>query len=301
MNKPILLIMAAGMGSRYGGLKQIDPIDEEGNVILDYSIYDALEAGITDIVFIIKQEHKSLFENLFENKLKGKANIHYAFQTSELPSGYSIPEGRVKPWGTAHAVMSAKKYVDGPFIVINADDYYGKQAFKKLYKFLSEENDPNSHAMVAFELEKTLTDNGHVARGVITVENGLMQDIIERTKIERHNGQIAYTENDIDYVALPSNTEVSMNIWGFQKGMMQEFEDYFPEYLDANLQKNPLKCEYYITIVPSLLIKEGKANIRVLHSEDKWYGVTYKNDKPHVMQAFSILKANGVYPKHLWQ
>ena len=298
MNKPILLIMAAGMGSRYGGLKQVDPVDDEGNAILDYSIYDAIRAGIEDIVFIIKKEHKELFEELYAHKLNGKAKIHFAYQTMELPNGFSIPEGRVKPWGTAHAVMSAREYVHGPFMVINADDFYGRQSFQKLYDFLL--SSESSHAMIAFDLNKTITENGSVSRGIIGIDNGNMTDIVERTRIEHHNGKIAYTENGVDFVDLDPDTKVSMNIWGFRESMMSEFVNYFPIYLDENLNKNPLKCEYYITIVPSILVRENHATIKALHCDEKWYGITYKEDKPTVVQALKQMKANGIYPDRLW-
>lgn len=302
MKKPILLIMAAGMGSRYGGLKQIDPVDKEGNIILDFSIYDAVQAGIEEVVCIIKKENLKLFEEVIGNKIKGKVKLHYAFQGNELPEGFSVPEGRVKPFGTAHAVMSAKKYVDGPFIVINADDFYGRDAFQKMVVFLTSTDNPTEHAIVGFELNKTLTDNGHVARGVCQVdENNMLLDIVERTQIEKHEGKTCYTEDGKNYIELPDDTIVSMNFWGFQKSMMQEYVDYFPTYLAENLEKNPLKCEYFITIVPDRLIKAKKANIKVLQTAQRWFGVTYKEDKEHVMQAIQNMKNEGVYPQKLWE
>lgn len=290
------------MGSRYGGLKQIDPVDKEGNIILDFSIYDAVQAGIEEVVCIIKKENLELFEEVIGNKIKGKVKLHYAFQGNDLPKGFTVPEGRIKPFGTAHAVMSAKEYVDGPFIVINADDFYGRDAFQKMYNFLTSTDNPTKHAIVGFELNKTLTDNGHVARGVCHVdENNMLIDIVERTQIEKHKGKTCYTEDGQNYIVLADDTIVSMNFWGFQKSMMQEYIDYFPTYLAENLEKNPLKCEYFITIVPDKLVKANKASIKVLQTAQKWFGVTYKEDKKHVMQAIQNMKDEGVYPQKLWE
>ncbi len=302
MKKPVLLIMAAGMGSRYGGLKQIDPVDAEGNIILDYSIYDAVQAGIEEVICIIKRENLDLFEERIGQKIKDKVKLHYAFQGNDLPEGFRVPEGRVKPFGTAHAVISAKEYVDGPFIVINADDFYGRDAFVKMYDFLTTHTDENAHAIVGFELNKTLTDNGHVARGVCQVDhNHMLVDIVERTQIEKHNGKTCYTEDGANYTPLADDTIVSMNFWGFQKGMMQQYIDFFPTFLKENLEKNPLKCEYFITLVPDKLIKEKKASIKVLQTAQRWFGVTYKEDKQFVMDALQNMKNKGVYPQKLWE
>lgn len=290
------------MGSRYGGLKQIDPVDNEGNIILDYSIYDAVQAGIEEVVCIIKRENLSIFKEVVGAKLKGKVKLHYAFQDMVLPEGFAVPEGRVKPFGTAHAVLSAKEFVDGPFIVINADDFYGREAFSKMVDFLSTHDKETEHAMVGFELEKTLTENGHVARGVCQLdENNYLVDLIERTQIEKIDGVTSYTEDGKNYIALPHNAKVSMNFWGFQKQMIAEYEKQFPIFLAENLEKNPLKCEYFITIVPDKLIKEKKASIKVLHTSQRWFGVTYKEDKEFVMQSIQKMKDEGIYPQKLWK
>jgi len=302
MKKPILLIMAAGMGSRYGGLKQVDPVDKEGYMILDYSIYDAVQAGIEEVVCIIKKENLEIFEDRIGRKIKDKVKLHYAFQGNDLPEGFAVPEGRVKPFGTAHAVISAKEFVDGPFIVINADDFYGREAFVKMYDFLTTHTEENLHAIVGFELNKTLTENGHVARGICHVDNQhMLADIVERTQIERYDGRTCFTEDGTNYVPLEDDTIVSMNFWGFQKSMMQQYIDYFPSFLVENLSKNPLKCEYFITLVPDRLVKSGKASIQVLRTTQRWFGVTYKEDKQFVMDGIQKMKDEGVYPQKLWE
>ena len=306
MNKPTLVIMGAGMGSRYGGLKQIDAISDQGEIILDFSLYDAMMAGFEDVVFVIKKENEEDFRALIDERAGKHLNVKYAFQDiNDLPEGYSVPEGRVKPWGTGHAVMSARKVVDGPFVVINADDYYGAGAFQSIYDYLSqaEDGDKYNFCMVGYNLEKTLTENGHVARGICTVdERGMLDDIVERTKIMRRGDEIQFTEDDGEtWTSLPEGTTVSMNFWGFTNSFLKELEAGFPAFLDKALAENPLKGEYFLPAVVDKLIKEGRAEAKVLKSDDRWYGVTYKEDKPGVVAALQSMKDKGLYPEKLWK
>ena len=306
MNKPTLVIMAAGMGSRYGGLKQIDAISDQGEIILDFSLYDAMMAGFEDVVFVIKKENEEDFKALIDERAGKHLNVKYAFQDiNDLPEGYSVPEGRVKPWGTGHAVMSARKAVDGPFVVINADDYYGAGAFQSIYDYLSqaEDGDKYNFCMVGYNLEKTLTENGHVARGICSVdEKGMLDDIVERTKIMRRGDEIQFTEDDGEtWTSLPEGTTVSMNFWGFTNSFLKELEAGFPAFLDKALAENPLKGEYFLPAVVDKLIKEGRAEAKVLKSDDRWYGVTYKEDKPGIVAALQSMKDKGLYPEKLWR
>ena len=306
MKKPVLVVMAAGMGSRYGGLKQIDPVDKEGHIIMDFSIYDAVRAGFKKVVFIIKKENEADFKAAIGDRISKIIEVAYVFQDlNNLPEGYSIPEGRVKPWGTGHAILSCVDEVDGPFAVINADDYYGSHAFQMAYDFLSqnEEGDTYSYMMVGYKLENTLTDNGHVARGVcVTDEDGHLVKINERTHIEKREDGAAYTEDDgKTWVEIPEGSTVSMNMWGFSASILKELKDRFSKFLDENLESNPLKCEYFLPFVVDELLTEKKATVKVLKSMDKWYGVTYKEDKPVVVAAIQKLKDEGLYPQKLWE
>lgn len=306
MKKPVLVVMAAGMGSRYGGLKQIDPVDKEGHIIMDFSIYDAVRAGFKTVVFIIKKENEADFKAAIGDRISKIIEVAYVFQDlNNLPEGYSIPEGRVKPWGTGHAILSCLDEVDGPFAVINADDYYGSHAFQMAYDFLSqnEEGDTYNYMMVGYKLENTLTDNGHVARGVcVTDEDGHLVKINERTHIEKREDGAAYTEDDgKTWVEIPEASTVSMNMWGFSASILKELKDRFSKFLDENLEGNPLKCEYFLPFVVDELLIEKKATVKVLKSMDKWYGVTYKEDKPVVVAAIQKLKDEGLYPQKLWE
>ncbi|MEY8366446.1 sugar phosphate nucleotidyltransferase [Anaerovoracaceae bacterium 41-7] len=306
MNKPVLVIMAAGMGSRYGGLKQIDPISDRGEIILDFSLYDAMMAGFEKIIFIIKKENEEDFRRLIDQRAGKYMKVEYAFQElTDIPQGYQVPAERVKPWGTCHAVLSARKLIDGPFAVINADDYYGPGAFQIIYDYLDQAKDDGKYryCMVGYNLEKTLTENGHVARGVCKVgENGQLLDIVERTKIMYRDGGIAFTEDDgVTWQALEEGTTVSMNFWGFTESFVREMEERFPAFLDKALVENPLKGEYFLPGVVDQLIKEDKATVKVLHSHDKWYGVTYKEDKQSVVDALQSMKDKGLYPEKLWK
>lgn len=306
MNKPVLVIMAAGMGSRYGGLKQIDPISDQGEIILDFSLYDAMMAGFEDVIFVIKKENEEDFRNLIDERAGKHMNVHYAFQAiDDIPCGFEIPEGRVKPWGTAHAVLSARDIIDGPFAVINADDYYGAGAFQAIYDYLKDAKDDDKYryCMVGYQLKNTITENGHVARGVCQVdEKGMLSDIVERTKIMRHEGKIAFTEDDCaTWNELPEDTTVSMNFWGFTKSFVKEMEDGFPAFLETAIKENPLKGEYFLPGVVDRLIKADSATVKVLTSHDKWYGVTYKEDKQGVVDALQSMKDKGLYPEKLWK
>ena len=306
MKKPVLVVMAAGMGSRYGGLKQIDPVDEEGHLIIDFSIYDAVQAGFEKVIFIIKKENEADFKAKIGDRLSKKLEVAYVFQRLEaLPEGYAVPEGRVKPWGTGHAVLSCLGEVDGPMVVINSDDYYGKNAFQMAYDYLTQHKDEDGlyrYMMVGYCLENTLTDNGYVARGVCeTDEAGYLVDIHERTHIEKKDGGAAYTEDEgQSWTELPMDATVSMNMWGFTPSILTELKDRFVRFLDENLAQNPLKCEYFLPFVVDELLKEKKATVAVEKSQDRWFGVTYKADKPVVVEAIRRMKEEGKYPKHLW-
>ena len=306
MNKPVLVIMAAGMGSRYGGLKQIDPVSDKGEIILDFSLYDAMMAGFEKVIFIIKEENEKDFRDLIDNRAGKHLNVEYAFQKlDDIPEGFEVPEDRVKPWGTCHAVMSARHLIDGPFAVINADDYYGPGAFQSMYEYLEKAQDDEKYryCMVGYQLENTLTENGHVARGVCSVsEEGMLTDIVERTKIMRREGRIMFTEDEEKtWEPLEEGTPVSMNFWGFTKSFMDEMVNRFPAFLENALKENPLKGEYFLPGVVDQLIQEDKATVKVLRSADKWYGVTYKEDKKGVVDALQSMKDKGMYPDTLWK
>ncbi len=304
--KPVLVIMAAGMGSRYGGLKQIDPVDKEGHIIMDFSIFDARKAGFEKVVFIIKKENEKDFRESIGDRMSKIMEVDYAFQElTNLPEGFEVPEGRVKPFGTGHAILSCIDKIGGPFAVINADDYYGSHAFSAIYQYLSthEDDDKYRYTMVGYVLGNTLTENGHVARGVCeTDEHGYLTGIQERTHIEKRGNGAAYTEDDgATFTDIPIDSIVSMNMWGFTASILKELKERFPLFLKENLKKNPLKCEYFLPSVVGELLKEGKATVEVLKSEDKWYGVTYKEDKPVVVAAIQKLKDEGRYPQKLWE
>ncbi len=304
--EPILVIMAAGMGSRFGGLKQIEPISDKGETILDFSLYDAFMAGFKKAIFVIKRENEEDFRKLIDNGAAKYMKVDYAFQQlNDLPDGYSVPEGREKPWGTAHAVMAARHLADGPIAVINADDYYGPGAFQTIYDFLEGacDGEKYSYCMVGYDIENTLTENGFVSRGVCkTSEQGFLTEITERTKIQWKDGEIVYTEDDgKTWKNLPKGTTVSMNFWGFTPSMMKEMEAGFPAALDKILAENPLKGEYFLPGVVDRLLREGKAEVKVLKSRDRWYGITYKEDKESVVSALQSMKDKGEYPDKLWK
>lgn len=368
ITKPSLIIMAAGMGSRYGGLKQVDPVTPEGEILLDFSLYDAMMAGFEDVVFIIRKEHREAFDNLLKDRASKHLSIHYAYQElSDLPEGFEVPDGRTKPWGTCHAVMACRDIVKGPFAVINADDYYGPSAFMQIYDFLSsvassevssaenhsdndvltskgsdnnsrtsetsneipQDNKISDFAMVGYMLPNTLSESGHVARGVCQIsDSGYLSDIVERTKIMRrpidsdpnsesisnsdsvdtkdsvsHRGsEIAYEDSETgDWITLSEDTIVSMNFWGFTQSFMQAMIDNFPAFLEESLKSDPLKAEYFLPFIVDKMIVAGSARVKVLPSKDRWYGMTYKEDKPLVTAALQSMKDKGLYPDKLWK
>ena len=303
-NKPVLVVLAAGMGSRYGGLKQIDPVGSHGEAILDYSIYDAYEAGFRTAVILIKEAIREDFMSTVGVRLaKSPMEIRYAYQElTKLPAGYTVPEGRVKPFGTGHAVICAGEQVgDAPFAVINADDYYGKAAFKTIFNFLSTSTDPYGYCMVGYRLDKTVTDNGSVARGICaTDDQGYLTGITEQTRIEKYDGGIHYTEDGETWVDLAPDTIVSMNLMGFQPSFLQEAKSRFPAFLDKALAENPMKGEYFLPSIVQQLLTEGKATMKMLTSPDQWYGVTYAADKPVVVAALADMTRQGLYPDGLF-
>ena len=306
MKKPVLVIMAAGMGSRYGGLKQIDPIDAQGHIIMDFSIFDAKRAGFEKVVFIIKEENEADFKSAVGNRMEEIMDVAYVYQDLQnIPKGFKVPEGRVKPWGTAHAVLSCIDEIDGPFAVINADDFYGKDAFRVIYDYLSthEDDDKYRYTMVGYKLANTVTDNGHVARGICSTNaDGELTGIFERTRIEKRDGGIAFTEDDGQtWNDVSGDALVSMNMWGFTRSILDEIQAGFPAFLEEGIGKNPMKCEYFLPTVVSNLLEEKRATVTVLESADKWYGVTYKEDKPVVMEAIANMKSTGLYPEMLWE
>ena len=286
MKKPVLVVMAAGMGSRYGGLKQIDPVGNHGQLIIDYSIYDAKRAGFDTVVFVIKHEIEQTFHEAIGDRLSKFINVKYAYQQlDDLPAGYTVPDGRVKPWGTCHAVLAARNIVDGPFAVVNADDYYGPEGFREIYQYLESHPDSDNcyeFAMVGYLLGNTVTEHGHVARGICEEdENNYLLKVTEHTHIEKMGADARYTEDDgKTWTEVPGSTIVSMNLWGFTNSFLKEAEARFPKFLDNAVKTNPLKAEYFLPSVVTELLEEGKARVKVLRSADKWYGVTYKEDKP---------------------
>lgn len=305
MEKPVLVVMAAGMGSRYGGMKQIDPVGPSGQVIIDYSLYDARRAGFETVIFVIKHEIEDAFKAAIGDRVSKVMKVEYAFQQlEELPAGFAVPEGRAKPWGTCHAVLAAKHLIHGPFAVINADDYYGPEAFQVIYDYLSTHQDGEvyDYCMVSYLLKNTVSENGSVARGVCEANpDGTLAAVTERTCIETYPGGIHFTENGGDtWQDLAPDTPVSMNLWGFGQSFLEEAEARFAGWLSENLPKNPLKCEYFLPLVVSELLAEGKATVKLLHSTDKWYGVTYREDKPVVVNAIAQKIADGLYPADLW-
>ena len=305
--KPVLVVMAAGMGSRYGGLKQIDPVGSQGEAILDYSLYDAYEAGFETAVIIIKEAIKADFMDTVGKRLqKCPIEIRYAYQEMEkIPAGYTVPEGRVKPWGTSHCLLCARNEIDGaPFAVINADDYYGKDAFKVIYQYLckAENTDKLDCCMVGYLLKNTVTEHGSVARGVCTAKDGYLADIVERLKIEKYEGGIHFTEDDGEtWEDLHEDTIVSMNMWGLTPGFLELVEKQFPDFLENQVPANPMKAEFLLPRSVDKLLKEEKLTVKVLTSADKWYGVTYAADKPVVVAALKNLTDAGKYPNGLWK
>jgi len=304
MQKPTLVIMAAGLGNRFGGgsSKQIAPVDDDGHIMMDFSIYDAARAGFTDVVCVIREEMGADFHAQIGARIARSVNLSYAYQRHDmLPAGFTIPAGREKPWGTGHAVLCAKGLVDGPFAVINADDFYGRGAFARIFDFLSVQRAETEYAMVGYRVENAVTENGSVARGVCEIdEEGMLTAITERTRIEKRPGGAAYTEDGEHFVPLPKGTVVSMNFWGFQRSMMEEMEALFLTFLRDDVPKDPLRAECYLPVVVGQLLQHRKATVRALTTDDAWYGVTYRDDLPAVRAAIARMKRAGMYPANLW-
>ena len=302
MKEPILVIMAAGMGSRYGGLKQIDPITIEGEIIIDFSIYDAIKAGFKKAVLIIKGEHEQDFRDVIGNRLSDFIEVEYVHQELHiLPKGYAVPEGRTKPWGTTHAIWCCKNVVDAPFVVLNADDYYGPEAFVHMYKHLCEvqESNQSEYAMVGYILNNTLTDNGHVTRGVCQIEEGYLAEIVERKQIERQDGVVRYLDGE-EWRDVAADSLVSMNMWALTPEVFTQLEEDIVDFLEHEVPLDVEKSECLIPTTIGELIEKGEAKVKMYASHDTWQGVTYKEDKPGVMAELAQLKEEGLYPQRLW-
>ena len=300
--KPTLVILAAGMGSRYGGLKQIDAIGNNGEAIIDFTIFDAIEAGFKKVVFIIRQEHKDVFEKNLGSKIRHKIEVEYAFQDlHDIPEGCEVPEGREKPWGTTHALLAARHIVkDDPFIICNADDFYGKDSFKKVMNFFMESTDDNEYCMAGYKLSNTLSDNGTVTRGFCENTNGYLSGIREVMKIRKSSDGAEYEEGET-WIKCDPQTPVSMNLWGFKPGIMSKMEVIFKEQFPEGVKNNPLKYEALLPNNVGDLVKRGECRVKVLTSEDSWFGVTYKEDKPSVVAKIQSFKDQGLYPFDLWK
>ncbi len=297
-----LVIMAAGMGSRYGSLKQIDPIGSEGSLIIDYSIYDAVQAGFNKIVFIIKKQDEEAFRNAIGNRIESKVKTEYVFQDiNNIPDGYEVPEGRVKPWGTGHAILSCLGTVKEPFAVINSDDYYGPQAFREVSAWIDKTDFTSTvlpFSMVGFQLKNTLTENGHVSRGVcVTDENNYLTEITERTKIIRR-GEKVYYEDFEEPVELDENAIVSMNCWCFAPQILPRLQSRFTEFFKT-VKDNPMKAEFFLPFAVSDMLDDKECSVEVLTTHDKWFGVTYKEDRPIVVNALDNMKKEGLYPENM--
>lgn len=302
MNNIKLVVMAAGLGSRYGGLKQMESVTAQDEIILDFAVYDAMKAGFKDVIFIIKPEMEEIFKERVLSRMEKYLNVTYVFQDlQQLPEGYAVPEGRTKPWGTCHAVMACGELLDGPFAVINADDYYGADAFKKVYDFLAEDKDDQTYCMAGYYIENTLSEQGTVTRGICSVdENKMLVKIRETKEIGWQGEKIAYPNEDTSLTEVMHGTPVSMNFWGFKPSMMETMKKNFPAFLDEAIKTNPMKAEYLLPIEIGHMLEEGQIKVKVLEASDKWYGVTYKEDKALVTSAFAKMKADGKYPEKLW-
>lgn len=300
--KPVLVIMASGLGSRFGGLKQITPVDSSGHLMIDYSIFDAIKAGFGRVICIINPELEQDFDQVVTRRLCGQIDIRYAYQTLDrLPQGLYVPKGRAKPCGTAHAVLCARDQIDAPFYVINADDFYGRGAFETIATFLFSRPSETAHAMIGYPIENTLTEHGSVARIICDVDqNRMLRSVTELTKLAPCPGGAVNTQDCGETRFVPQGTPVSMNLWGFQRSILDEIEGRFPLWFQEHVPADPLKCEYSLPLIPNLLLHEGSATVRVLPATSKWYGVTYAQDLPKVHSALAQLKVQGVYPEVLW-
>lgn len=302
--EPVLVIMAAGLGSRFGGLKQMTAVDDAGDVILDYSAYDAIRAGFDKIVCVIRKEHEADFRARIGDRIGAHCDLRYAFQEKEdLPAGFAVPEGREKPWGTAHAVRASRHVTDGPFAVINADDFYGRGAFEELYRFLAAPGDSRTHCLAAYKLRNTLTENGTVARGICTVDQGgMLLSVTERTAIRGPGSAPACTEDGgVTWTALEPEAPVSLNTWGFRESFFDRIEEQLEGFLRRDVPKDPLKAEFFLPSVVNTCLQAGTDSVRVLYTDEVWYGVTYREDLPAMRQALSRMRGEGLYPADgLW-
>ncbi len=297
-----LVIMAAGMGSRYGGLKQIDPVTPHGEFIVDYSIYDAIKAGFDKVVFIIKEENYDIFRETVGSRIEGSVKVEYVFQSlDKIPEGYKIPEGRTKPWGTAHAALMAADVVNEPFAIINSDDFYGRDAYVQLYNYMSGISGKGKFAMAGYVLENTITENGTVSRGICTAENGVLKNIVERTKIAENDGKVQYLEDDV-WHDIDRRAIASMNCFAFTPDFFDMLKSGFALFLD-NLPNtpDPTKTEYFLPFRVQAGIERGECEVRVLETKAKWYGVTYAEDKPKLVEFLKSQTEAGVYPDGLWK
>jgi dTDP-glucose pyrophosphorylase len=305
MTEPVLIVMAAGIGSRYGGLKQIDPISPGGENILDYSIFDARQAGFGQIIFVINTEIETAFRERIDQTIGRHCDIAYVYQELDnLPDGFVVPQGRLKPWGTAHAVLSCKDLVETPFAVINADDFYGQTAFQALCGYLRNAKDRKEiydFCMVGYNLENTLTEHGHVARGVCKVDQeGRLIEVRERTRVQKFNEEVRYSEDGETWIEIPGESLVSLNLWGFTPAIFAELDEQFSNFLSIN-RGNQFDVEYFLPEVVNQLLEEGKATVQVLQTQERWFGVTYQEDRIRVKNAVQGLIQQGVYPKKLWE
>ncbi|MBQ4342625.1 MAG: nucleotidyltransferase [Erysipelotrichaceae bacterium] len=301
MKEPVLVILAAGMGSRYGGLKQIDTVGSNGESIIDFSIYDAIRAGFKKVALIIRREHEEAFRKSLTDKIEKKIEVEFVFQDLyDVPEGITVPEGREKPWGTTHALLACRNQIDAPFMICNADDYYGPDAFKKMYDFLKNEVQDDEYGMVGYMLENTLTDNGTVTRGVCESENGCLSAITEIQKIRKGETGAEF-EMDGKWIGCENGTLASMNFWGFTPKIFAECEEIFTSFIGEAVKENPMKCEHVIPTAVGDLVKAKKAKIRIMASTDRWFGVTYKEDKPSVVANLQAYKDQGLYPFDLWK
>lgn len=300
--EPILVILAAGMGSRFGGMKQTTAVDAEGDFILDFSLFDAYRAGFRRVAFIIKPEMEQDFRETVGKKIEGKFEVSYVHQTLDvLPEGFSVPEGRVKPWGTGHAVACCRDVIDAPFVVINSDDYYGSEAYCAIYDYLVNSDREDEYALVGFRLRNTVCDSGSVSRGVCESKNGFLTSITERTKIFKCGDDAEFTEDGEHFEKLSGDTLVSMNFWGFTPDIFDYLDEALEKFMVEEFPENPLKSECYLPKVVGNLLEREIATVKVVECPDKWFGVTYKEDTPDLMAALAGLTAEGIYPSPLWK
>ncbi len=300
--EPALVILAAGMGSRYGGLKQIDTVGSNGESIIDFTIYDAIEAGFKKVYLIIQERHQDAFDEELGNKIRKHIEVEYVYQDLEdIPEGYSIPEGREKPWGTTHALLAIRKQVKEPFIILNADDYYGKDAFVQMYEYLKNKDTKHEYSLMGYQLENTLSDSGAVTRAICKVEDGYLKEINEVSKIQKNEGVLQFENDKGEWEDLEEGLLASMNFWAFTSDIIPLLEDVFVNFLDTDVKENPLKSEALLPNDVGTLMNTKGIKVEVLNSNAAWFGVTYADDKPKVVEKFAAMKAEGLYPEDLWE